>query len=84
MNEKKYFLAQVKHNQTTDVYDKGLVVKDTYNQARQSYHAYLGAYAYGNDSNIDFVECVIFDSAGVVLDYTVYPDERIVDYGNSD
>ena len=45
MAEMKYFLHQIKH--TNDAYDKGIVVKDTFEAAKQSYHAYLGAYAYG-------------------------------------
>lgn len=61
-----YFLHQIKHNKTTDVWDKGIVVKnatDTNNwdTVRQSYHAYLGAYAYGNNADTDYVQCEITD-----------------------
>lgn len=45
--DNKFFLHQVKH--TNNVYDKGIVVKDTFYAAKQGYHAYLGAYAYGHD-----------------------------------
>lgn len=38
------------------------MVKDTHEAALQSYHAYLGAYAYGKDSATDFVSCMITDA----------------------
>lgn len=60
MNENKYFLHQIKH--TNGNFDKGIVVKDTYEAALQSYHAYLGAYAYGQSEGTDFVCCMITES----------------------
>lgn len=60
-----YFLHQIKH--TNDNYDKGIVVKDTYEAAKQGYHAYLGAYAYGQQEQTDFVSCMISDENGAVL-----------------
>ena len=65
MNENKFFLHQIKRNGTTIT--KGIVVKDTYEGAKQSYHAYLGAYAYGNESGTDFVSCEITDMSGTRL-----------------
>ena len=65
MNEEKYFLHQIKH--TSDAYDKGIVVKDTLDSAKQGYHAYLGAYAYEHDANTDFVSVFISDTNGVIL-----------------
>ena len=65
MNETKYFLHQIKH--TNDVYDKGIVVKDTLDSAKQSYHAYLGAYAYAHDANTDFVSVFVSDTNGTIL-----------------
>lgn len=70
--EDKYFLVQIKH--TNGDYEKGVVVKDTLNDARQSYYAYLGAYGYGKDSNTDYVQCCILNAYGVVQDVTV--DDR--------
>ena len=70
--EEKFFLMQIKR--TGSVYEKGVVVKDSLNAARQSYHAYLGAYGYGHDANTDFVECIIVDDKGVRHDFTV--DDR--------
>lgn len=60
-----YFLHQIKH--TGDNYDKGIVLKDTFEEAKQSYHAYLGAYAYGQHPQTDFVSCMISDKNGTVL-----------------
>ena len=39
----KYFLVRVKR--TSGTMEKGVEVKDTLDDARQSYHAYMGAYA---------------------------------------
>lgn len=57
-----YFVSQVQHNRTTGVWTKGLVVKadpgvDNEAAALQTYHAYLGAYGYGNNVDIDYVYC---------------------------
>ena len=60
-----FFLHQIKH--TSDAYDKGIVVKDTYEAAKQSYHAYLGAYAYGQNPQTDYVQVMITDDLGTVL-----------------
>lgn len=66
MNENKFFMHRIKH--TNEVYDKGIEVKDTYEAAKQSYHAYLGAYAYGQNADTDFVSCMITDQlSGMVL-----------------
>lgn len=59
----KYFLAQVKR--TNGVIEKGIVVKDTLDAAKQSYHAYLGAYAFGNNADTDYVMVEILDSRGL-------------------
>lgn len=65
MNEMKFFLHQIKH--TGGTWDKGIAVKDTFEAAKQSYHAYLGAYAYGQSANTDFVSVAISDTSGTVL-----------------
>jgi hypothetical protein len=57
----KYFLHQIKHNKANDTWDKGIVIKDTPEQALQGYHAYLGAYAYGNNQDTDYVQVIITD-----------------------
>lgn len=63
----KFFLHQIKHNRSADTFDKGIVVKDTYEAAKQGYHAYLGAYAYGQSADTDFVSCEITDAYGARL-----------------
>lgn len=60
-----FFLHQIKH--TDNAYEKGIVVKDTFEGAKQSYHAYLGAYAYGQNTKTDFVSCMISDESGAIL-----------------
>lgn len=60
-----YFLHQIKH--TNDAWDKGIVVKSTYEGALQGYHAYLGAYAYGQNAQTDFVSVAISDTNGTIL-----------------
>ena len=57
-----YFVVQVQHNKTNDTWTKGVVVKadaNTDNEAAalQAYHAYLGAYGYGNSADVDYVYC---------------------------
>ena len=57
-----YFVHQVSHNKTNDTWTKGIVVKADANKdneaaALQTYHAYLGAYGYGNNADIDYVYC---------------------------
>ena len=59
----KFFLVQVKR--TNNIVEKGVVVKDSYDDACQSYHAYLGAYAFGKDANTDYVLVHILNSEGL-------------------
>lgn len=63
--ENKFFLHQIKR--TSGTFTKGIVVNDTFEAAKQGYHAYLGAYAYGHDANTDYVFCMITDMSGAVL-----------------
>ena len=64
MNE-KFFLHQIKR--TNGTIDKGIVVKDSYEAALQGYHAYLGAYAYGQHAQTDYVSVMITNMAGLVM-----------------
>lgn len=61
----KFFLVQVKR--TNGTIDKGVVVKDTLDAAQQSFHAYLGAYAYGNNPNTDYVMVQILNGKGASM-----------------
>ena len=69
----KYFLIQIQRK--NGEFTKGVVVKETLDAARQSFHAYLGAYGYGNDATVDYVQCQIIDLRGTVRDGVV--DNRI-------
>lgn len=60
-----FFMHRIKH--ANEVWDKGIEVKETLEDAKQSYHAYLGAWGYGHDANTDFVNCMISNEAGAVL-----------------
>ncbi len=75
-----FFLHQIKR--TNGNYDKGIVVKDltredgesdsalskrNYEAALQGYHAYLGAYAYGQNVGTDFVSVEITDMSGAKI-----------------
>ena len=60
-----YFVTQAYHNKTNNTWNKGVVVKDSVEAALQTYHAYLGAYAYGHSEDIDYVYCRISSATGV-------------------
>ena len=64
-----YFVHQVQHNKTTGVWTKGIVIKsdpdaDNEASALQTYHAFLGAYGYGNNADIDYVYCKLTSATG--------------------
>lgn len=57
-----YFVHEIYHNKTNNTWFKGIVIKDTPNvdnesAALQTYHAFLGAYGYGNNADIDYAYC---------------------------
>ena len=65
-----YFVHQVQHNKTTNTWTKGIVIKDAENAdneaaALQTYHAFLGAYGYGNNADIDYVYCRLDNALGL-------------------
>ena len=61
----RFFLTQIKR--TNGTFEKGCVVKATFDEVKQSYHAYLGAYAYAHDANTDYVSCLVSDITGAVI-----------------
>ena len=63
--ENKFFMHRIKR--TGETIDKGIEVHNSYDSAKQAYHAYFGAYAYGHDRDTDFVSCMITDMYGIVL-----------------
>ena len=71
-----YFLVQIYRTKDNETYTKGVVVKESLDAARQGFHSYLGAYGYGNNPNIDYVQCLVIDSEGRVRDNVV--DNRII------
>lgn len=50
-------------------WDKGIEIHNTIEDASGSYHAYLGAYAYGRDKsgNTDYVSCFVTDIYGTIV-----------------
>lgn len=60
-----FFMHRIRR--TSGNYDKGIEVKETLDAAKQSYHAYLGAYAYNHDANTDFVNVMISDDNASIL-----------------
>ena len=76
----KYFLEQIKR--TNGAIEKGVVVKDTFDAAEQSFHAYLGAYAFGNNAQTDYVYVEINDSHGARLDWKVWDHTEVAANGN--
>ena len=71
-----YFLIQIKR--TNEVIEKGVVVKETLDAARQSYHAYLGAYAFGNAAGCDYVQVMIIDAKGSIYDHDIWDANAVV------
>ena len=66
----KFFLVQIKR--TSGAIEKGVVVKDSADAARQSFYAYLGAYGYGKDADTDYVAVYIIDGAGRMIESKVW------------
>ena len=75
--EERFFLIQIKRS--SGVYEKGIVVKNTLAEAKQSYHAYLGAYGYGHDSATDYVQVAINDIKGATRVGPEIDDRRPVE-----
>ena len=74
MKVENFFLVQIKR--TKGVIEKGVVVKSDLDSALQSFHAYLGAYAYGNNKDTDYVQVGIKDPNGVdATDTVVWRDD---------
>ena len=52
-----YFVHRIRR--TNGVWDKGIEIKETLDDAKQGYHAQLSAWAYGHDKNTDFVSVAL-------------------------
>ena len=64
--ENLFFIHEIRGKENV-IANKGIVVAATYDAAKQGYHAYLGAYGYGNDPDTDCVSCMITYKTGAVL-----------------
>ena len=73
--EEKFFLVQIQRKNGS--WTKGVVVHDSLAAARQGFHAYLGAYGYGHDATIDYVQAMVIDMNGAVRDSVA--DNRIAE-----
>lgn len=68
-----FFMHRIRHDKSQEdaaAWTKGIEVKATYNEAKQSFNAYLGAYAYQQTPetmNFDLVDCKITDVSGMQL-----------------
>ena len=67
--EVKYLLTQAK--MTNGVFSKGCAVHDTPDNARQAFHAYLSAYAYGHEAGTDYVFVAVHDTNGAVCEQPI-------------
>ena len=77
-----YFLHQIYHDKTNNTWNKGIVIKDAadtnnWDAVRQSYYSYLGAYGYGKNPDIDFVQCEITDLNGIKLAFETWRDDIV-------
>lgn len=59
------FMARAKRNASTGVWEKGLEVRTSLDDAKQGFHAYMAAYAYGHDPTVDQVNCLVFDQNNI-------------------
>lgn len=60
----KYFIHEIRIGIETF---KGIVICDNFDAAKQGYHAFLGAYAYGNHDGTDFCQSMITDMSGNIF-----------------
>lgn len=60
------FMARAKRNAETGAIEKGLEVRQSLDDAKQGFHAYMAAYAYGHDQTVDKVWCLVFDESNMV------------------
>lgn len=62
-----YFVHEVRGFEET-VAHKGIVACETLDNAKQAFHAYMGAYAYSHDPDgATFVSCMVTDKQGNTL-----------------
>lgn len=59
-----YFVIQKKHNSSSGQWDNGVINKDTENQAKHQFHAFMSTYGYGYGENLDYVACSVENDEG--------------------
>ena len=74
--EIKYLLTQAKRKNGN--FEKGCVVHNSENDARQGFHAYLSAYGFGRESGTDYVFACVHDTNGAVVEKPTTWDGTIV------
>ena len=63
--ENKFFMHRIRR--TGGTFDKGIEIKDNFDDAKQAFHAQMSAWAYGHNEDTDFVSCMITDMSGAIL-----------------
>ncbi len=64
--ENIYFVHRIRR--VNGVIDKGIEVKDSFDDAKQAYAAQMAAWAYGANANCDYCSCMITSFSGAVED----------------
>lgn len=60
------FVNQKKHK-TTGAWDNNVHVKETVDEAKHQYHAFMSTYAYGQDNTVDFCSCSVETDYGQII-----------------
>ena len=63
--ENKFFVSRIRRVNGT--FDKGVEIKDTFDEAKQAFHAQMAGWAYGANKDCTFCSALIMDSTGAIL-----------------
>lgn len=63
--ENKFFVQRIRR--VSGVFDKGVEIKDTFDEAKQAFHAQMANWAYGANKDCTFCSSLIMDGAGTIL-----------------
>ena len=63
--ENKFFVQRIRR--VSGVFDKGVEIKDTFDEAKQAFHAQMANWAYGANKDCDFCSSHIMDSTGAII-----------------
>ena len=67
--ENKFFMHSIRR--TSGTFTKGIEIHDTLESAQGSFHATLGNFGYGRNTDTDFVQCEITDTSGATINQPV-------------